>query len=857
MKKFIWPFLFLFVTVFLSCKKDKPVTPPVTPPVTETPVLTGLIVPSKTFPSSDESFTLTFDPSKGNAGLSGYSGDVYIHAGVITNASNNDPSKWMYVKYDWTTNNAAAKMTRQTSGKYTIDINPRTFFNVPSGETILKLAMVFRNADGSLVGRNKDGSDIFLPLYAANTLNVRFSEPEMEPTFDPKPAISITTSGQELNVTAYASQAANLVLTLNGTTFANASSATKITGKTTTTGGLQTIKISANSGTAEASFSFITGGAVQTAELPAGAKQGVTFMNNGTSAIFALYAPQKSFVNVMGDFNGWIPNAASFMKRTPDENTWWIQIDGLDPNKEYTYQYLVDGVLKIADPYCEKVLDPWNDATIPAGNNSNFGTYPTGKTTGIVSWMKANDTKYNWINTTFNRPAKNNLVIYELLLRDFLKDNNYKTLTDTLNYFTSLGINAIELLPVNEFEGNSSWGYNPDFYFAPDKYYGSKYYLQRFIDECHTRGIAVIMDMVLNHSTGLSPMAQLYWDAANSRPAANSPWYNATSPHPLNFGPDFNHESLATKAFAKNVMKFWMQEYKIDGIRFDVSKGFTQTNSGSDMNKWGQYDQSRINIWKDYNNYMKSIDGNNFYVILEHFADASEEKVLAADGMMLWNNLNYNFNEATMGWISTSDFKWAMYNEHGFSTADGLITYMESHDEERNMYKNLTYGNTGVKANLSTSLLRTEAAAAFLFAIPGPKMIWQFGELGYDVSIDFNGRVGEKPLYWDYNSQPERLRLKNAFSKFINLKKKNPIFQSLNPIYNFGGSVKYLQLTDGINTVIVIGNFDVSNQAVSIPFDVSGTWYDAKYGSTNTPVSFVTNLAPGEYHIYSKNILTQ
>ncbi|NOZ04318.1 MAG: hypothetical protein GXO92_06915 [FCB group bacterium] len=101
-------------------------------------------------------------------------------------------------------------------------------------------------------------------------------------------------------------------------------------------------------------------------------------------------------------------------------------------------------------------------------------------------------------------------MIYELLVRDFIDRHDYQTLIDTLDYLEKLGINAIELMPINEFEGNSSWGYNPSFYFAPDKYYGTRQDLKLFIDECHRRGIAVIMDIVLNHTYGQSPLVSGY-----------------------------------------------------------------------------------------------------------------------------------------------------------------------------------------------------------------------------------------------------------------------------------------------------------------------------------------------------------
>lgn len=591
--------------------------------------------------------------------------------------------------------------------------------------------------------------------------------------------------------------------------------------------------------------------------LPAEARDGVVFINNGTSAIVTIYAPLKKSVALIGEFNNWQGTA---MKNTADGNVWWVRLDNLNPNTEYAYQFLVDDNLKVADPYCEKVLDESNDRYIDNSTYPGLKPYPVGKTTGIVSVMQGNKPTYTWKNSNgFIRPAKNNLIVYELLLRDFTNEHNYASTLGKLDYLVGLGINAIELMPVNEFEGNLSWGYNPSFYFAPDKYYGTKSALQNFIDECHGRGIAVILDMVLNHSFGQSPMVQLYFDQSSGKPLANNPWFNPNATHPYNVGYDFNHESTATKTFAKNVMKFWMQEYKIDGFRFDLSKGFTQKVSGGDE-AFSAYDASRIAIWKEYNNYIRSIDANNFYVILEHFADATEEKVLAEEGMMLWNNLNVNMNEATMGWLNNSDFSWAFFGKHGFGKSENLVNFIESHDEERTMYKNLAYGNASATydvKNLAIALKREEMAAALLFAIPGPKMIWQFEELGYEISIDYNGRTGNKPIHWEYFQQTERKALYNTYSKIINLKKKNSIFSAVDVTYNLSSGIKYVKLVEGSNTVVVIGNFDVVSKETNIDFGTGGIWYDAIGGGSITlnGNSYNKILAPGEYHIYSRTTL--
>jgi 1,4-alpha-glucan branching enzyme len=597
-------------------------------------------------------------------------------------------------------------------------------------------------------------------------------------------------------------------------------------------------------------------------DVPSGAGDGVTFINSGKSAIFNLYAPNKKSVTLTGDFNGWSTTDTKYaMTNSKDGTRWWIQIDGLDANTEYAYQYYIDKSLKVGDPYCEKVLDPDNDKYIPTTVYPNLKAYPTGKTTGIVSIMQANQPAYTWKTTTFTRPDPKNLVIYELLVRDFVATHSYKTLTDTLNYMKRLGVNAIELMPINEFEGNDSWGYNPDYYFAPDKYYGTKNDLKTFIDACHGSGIAVIQDIVLNHSFGSSPMVKMYADA-NGVPL-NNPWYNTTPTHPYNVGYQFNHESAVTKYFVKNVLKFWTSEYKIDGFRFDLAKGFTQTNSGSDVNAWGQYDASRVAIWKNYNDYMKSLDPK-LYVILEYFAGNQEEGELATEGMMTWTNLSTPAEQALMSYNDSGgswDLSGLFYDGYGFTNPYALVAYFESHDEERLQFKNGAYGNSSGSYNikdLPTALKRDEMGAAFMFSSPGPKMVWQFGERGYDVSINDGGRLGDKLPHWEYMSDVNRQHLFKVYSQMIKWKKNNAVFTSTNFKYNLGNdAVKTIQMLDASNNIEVIGNFGVVTNTANITFPSTGTWYDNFTGTSIniTSAPFSMTLAPGEYHLYSNTPL--
>ncbi|MEO8414187.1 MAG: alpha-amylase family glycosyl hydrolase [Ginsengibacter sp.] len=823
---------------------------------------------------------ITVDASRGNQGLLNYmpTSDVYAHTGVITNFSAN-ASDWKHVKFNQNFNqpNPALQATYLGSNKwqFTITGGLRAYYGLTDpSETIQKIAILFRNGIGSLKQANTDASDMYIPVNTAS-LSVRFSAPLLQPTYIPKPETITKSIGDNITVTGISNNAATVKLYFNGSVIQTALNATTASANATiAVGGNQTLVVEANDGTITKSdtIRFFVPGSVPVAPLPAGVKDGINYNANNTAATLVLYAPGKTRVSVIGEFpgNSWVEQSQYQMNHTPDGSYWWITINGLTAGREYAFQYLVDGALKIAEPYAEKILDPVNDPSIAASTYPGLKAYPTGLTTGIVSLLETGAPAYHWQVTNFQKPDKRSLVIYELLVRDFIGKHDWKTLLDTLNYIKQLGVNAIEIMPLNEFEGNLSWGYNPDFYFAPDKYYGPENTLKEFIDSAHKKGIAVLMDIALNHSFGSSPLVQLYWDAANNRPAADNPWFNPVAKHAYNVGYDMNHESLATRYFVSRVADHWLHDYKIDGFRFDLSKGFTQKqtcdNAGGNcnVNAWGAYDSSRVAIWKRYYDTFQ-LKSPGSYCILEHFAVNQEETDLANYGMLLWGNMNYNYNQASMGYSTGWDFSYGTSTARGW-TNPYLVTYMESHDEERLMYKNIQYGNSSGSYNIkdtATALKRQELCAAFLFTIPGPKMFWQFGELGYEYSINYcqdgtnnnNCRTDPKPIRWNYLQQANRRQLNTIYSRLIKLRFNNlykDLFLSNAIQENFAGAFKTLQLSQNGASVVVIGNFDVVAQTGSATFPSAGTWYDYLQGTTITATGAAQSftLQPGEYHVY-------
>lgn len=813
------------------------------------------------FCTDNDSLTVYFYADQGNAALTGIT-PIYAHTGVLTNLSTG-PTNWRYVKTTWGTNTPATLMTPLGGNLFKIKFHVRNYYGVPASETILKVAFVFRNSAGTVTGKNVDGSDIFIPIYAAG-LNVHIKSPD---NLASNPLV--VSNGGTVSFTGLASQPCNLSLYLNGNLITTALNTDSLTYNVTATQpGVNWIYFYGTNGVTKVdSTSFIVNPAINVAPLPANTKDGINYINDST-VILNLYAPNKNYAYVIGAFNNWQVNANYFMNRTPDGKRYWLQITILTPMHEYTFQYYVDAAIKIADPYADKIVDPGNDFSIDNLTYPNKTPYPTNLTSGIVSVLQTAQVPYVWNTTNFVRPNKEKLVIYELLTRDFVAKHNYQTLTDTLNYLKSLGINAIELMPANEFEGNLSWGYNPDFYFAVDKYYGTKNKFKAFIDSCHARGIAVIMDVVLNHCMGQCPFAQLYWNSSLNQPAANNPWLNQTAKHDFNVGNDFNHDSPDTRYFIDRFTEYWLQNYHVDGYRFDLAKGFTQTYSVGNLTLFAQYDASRVYNITRMCAHIDSVSAGT-YKILEMFADNNEETVYANQGIMLWGNLNYNYNEATMGWTNTN-FNWGSYQQRGWNQPS-LVTYMESHDEERLMYKNITYGNTGggVTYNIKdtvTGLARIELAAAFFIPIPGPKMIWQFGELGYDYSINYcqngtinnNCRVDPKPIKWNYYSQYARKKLYNVYASLNTLKTTYPAFSTTNYQIQFSGQFKSMHLNDAAMNVTILGNFGIAAGTMDPSFQSTGWWYEYFTGDSiyvnniHDPVS----LIQGEYRLYTSVHIT-
>ncbi|MBE6240966.1 MAG: alpha-amylase [Bacteroidales bacterium] len=818
-------------------------------------------------PNADKPCTIIFKPASDNP-LYGHTGELYGHFGVVVDG------EWKYVPTDWGTTEEKTHFTKVADNHWEFKMEPsiREYFG--SGETpVTKIALIVRTADGNTKSHDED--------QFCSVIDDKYKAEE----FTPDPLV--------------------------------------------------------------------------TKKLPEGVKHGINYNTDG-SVTFVFYdkdtaGQSHKYCYIVGDWNEWTRNTDGAMYYDGSQGCWWITLDDFDPDTEYRFQYRLGNNsgtdTYVSDPYTEIVYDQWNDQYI-----AGVPAFPAGAKQ-LVSAFQINRPEYAWKHKDFKVEDKNDLVIYEMHFRDFTKSQDIEGAMTQLDYIENLGVNAVELMPIQEFDGNLSWGYDPNHWFALDKYYGTREEYKAFIDECHARGIAVIVDVVYNHATGSHPWAKMWWDGANNCTASNNPWFNVTAKHEFNVFHDMNHENAMVKEMVKGSLEYLLTEYDVDGFRFDLTKGFTQNNTLGDVAAWGRYDQSRVDILKGYADHVWSVN-SDAVVIFEHLADYSEEKVLAEHGIKLWRNMNGTYRSAVSG--GSGDFSGS-YEKNLYG---GWVSYMESHDEERLCYgagadaSSVTWGICGTLTNWSSDItlaadgaffsakgvtfkaddmfkirkvgewndafnygastkgyklpLNTEykltlgsgsqdmavpaagtydvyfslaaekvwlmeagkrpadpsvtpggatddpfevamrragASAAFFLTVPGPKMIWQFGELGYDISIEHNGRTGEKPVKTDeYLAVPARKALYDTYASLLKFRRENPRFFDSDASFTWTptGNVKKITCTADGKSFHVVGNFGKGQTTYTVP---SGTWTDYINGGT---VSGNITLKEGEFRLLTK-----
>lgn len=704
--------------------------------------------------------------------------EIYAHIGLITSKSTSG-SDWKYTIFPWpSSGNAQEANTDKNHLKY---ISPNTYtlsigtiagyFGITDpSETVKQIALVFRTADGRKECKTATGGDIYVDVMPEG-FQMQFN------CSSPKRVISQPTA---MTFTVNTTSAGKLEILMNGTPVASAANASTLSKEINfTEKGEYSIEARATQGdvTRSESFDIAFPGQSQAETYPGGTPRMGAVKNTDGTVTFCLAAPGKTSVMLVPSWDDYKFLGKNMMKYQDYQGNryFWITVDGLADNEWYPYYFVVDDTYKVADPYAHLILDCYNDRYLSKTIWPDRPQYPYEKFSDVMLGVYRGDIDECEFSD-FTIPDHDNLVIYELLFRDFTGNEGVASANGTVRkaiekipYLKDLGVNAVELMPIMEFNGNNSWGYNTNFYLAPDKAYGSPTDYKDFIEECHKAGIAVILDIVFNQSDGLHPWYQMYDINSN-------PFYNKVAPHDYSVLNDWNQGNALVQQQWTDALVYWLEEYNVDGFRFDLVKGLGDNDSYSSGTE--AYNASRVNRMKRLHGVIKSVKPDGIH-INEDLAGSKEEIELGEDGQLQWANINDASCQYAMGWDNG-----AMGMNQFFSRNQGnrpwgsTVSYAESHDEQRMGYKVDTWGVTPqVKGDKAVTMKRLASVGVQMLLTPGPKMIWQFGELGNQQNTkDSNNGNNTDPkiVHWKYLEDADRLHVLRAYTRMNLLRASNP-----------------------------------------------------------------------------------
>lgn len=276
-------------------------------------------------------------------------------------------------------------------------------------------------------------------------------------------------------------------------------------------------------------------------------REGMGPLPHKKGVAFRVWAPHARRVSIAGSFNDWSPNAAPLQEE--DNGYWYGDVPGASVGDEYRYcLWLDDQLLWRIDPYAREL-------------------------TGMNGNAVVHNPHFDWTGDSFHTPPLNELVIYELHVGtfhrpDLSRPGTFRDVMNRLEHLQSLGVNAIELMPVHTFSGETSWGYHPAHLFAVERSYGGPRALKELVKQAHKAGLCVLLDIVCNH---LGPQGVSLWrfDGWSENDGGGIYFYNderAQTPWG-NTRPDYGREEV--RQYLHDNALLWIEEYHFDGLRID------------------------------------------------------------------------------------------------------------------------------------------------------------------------------------------------------------------------------------------------------------------------------------------------
>jgi 1,4-alpha-glucan branching enzyme len=563
--------------------------------------------------------------------------------------------------------------------------------------------------------------------------------------------------------------------------------------------------------------------------LPADIRGGaqIDLVSPGT-VTFVLHAPEKTYVSLVGDFNEW--DSRRHRMVTDGQGTWWITLPHPGATR-YGYYVAIDDQAHtwVGDPYATEIS--WD-----GGNPWAFLPDPT--------------PPFAWSDDGWRTPPLRDLVIYELCVRDFagLWRNNkpvygdFNSLLNYVDYLADLGVNAVELMPIQAFPGDSSWGYNPVFYFAPAQVYGTPDEFKALVNACHRRGIAVILDVAFNHAWGEHPYYRIYPPLFGMRGEwleDENPYFHLT-PRAVNMwgGVDWDHFSAVTTRYFQDVVRYWLQEYRVDGFRFDWVCGVDYDSNDPAQPGFNVFHGISAIGWAARQAKPDCLLIGEFWQLEgTHSGKTSAKMVNETPLDAAWNGTFHH----TIEDVLNQDWEWEKkdiwraiggFREEGFHTATQVVNYTCSHDDVRPEHELKFYsaGHISLPPGMSVAemaLRKAQLGLVTLFAAPGVPMIYSGQEFGEDAArtVDFcpiNWGKLKRTAHHQHHDFVRRLIV--ARRTYAALRSDHIRFEVDD--FMHAHTVRFCRLDDQGTTVLVALNFADSPRTVTLEIPGAGEWHD-------------------------------
>ncbi|MCB1069416.1 MAG: alpha amylase C-terminal domain-containing protein [Kiritimatiellae bacterium] len=523
----------------------------------------------------------------------------------------------------------------------------------------------------------------------------------------------------------------------------------------------------------------------------------IPYSDGGTNGVtFRTWAPNASSVAVRGDFNGWGQTALT----SEGNGNWSVDINGAVAGQQY--QYFLNGNLWKRDPRSRRVSNS-------AGNSIIY-----------------NRNAFDWGDATTPYPYRNDTVIYQMHAGTFNAEgwvpSTFDVNLDRIEHLQNLGVSVVQLMPVNEFAADKSWGYNPADIFAIESALGGPDALKRFVKALNQRGIAVFMDVVHNHY-GPSDLSLWQFDGWNQNNLGGIYFYNQYDKASTWWGdtrPDFGRSEV--RSFIRDQIFMFVEEFHISGFRWDSVFNMIYYNSGGNHLPDGESLLRDIN-WELEQNYPGVVR------IAEDHAFDFNMNFHSQWDVGFHDHLKWQVTQSTdagrnMGWMADRISQNASHSR---------VLFSESHDSvgDLNQKQRLPRDIDGGDPTSIWARKRQLLAASIVMTTPGIPMIFQGQEMNEDWTFS-----AETALRWSLATQFSGIV--DAYSGLIHarrnlrggtqgLKGTGVNVHHIDDVNKVLGFIRW-DAGGGADDVVVVANFSATkfqSGSYQIEFPSEGLWY--------------------------------